>query len=377
MYKNLIPFILFFWLLFLSNTSRAQYQNQVVKDLKSTWKTYDKLSGYFVPFIDTNQAHTIYFELDLNPYKKFNLELSVPSRHSIYIDDQLVYVSDRSGTVVWAIDSLTERYKRSKIVLTIFNDDLKTSQISSYIAKKQRGKSGNLESTLIWDFRHRRHEMNVLTLSSFIILSLIVIYRTTSYRLFSEYFSIRKAMMVRQRFDLIGAHSPISPVTLVFSILYALMVGGTFLHLKLISLWSMDYIGWARLSEDPIVYGAQITIAAFLFMILKYPLIVMVTGIFNFQKYSDTHYFAYLRISLIAILIVLVSSITLSILSDQWMNGAWFIVRFIIAILMLVRLFYMALILNNKYNFSKLHLFTYLCSSEIIPLCLFVKSVLG
>jgi len=378
MHKVIVSFTLILLILLLVFTDiTAQRQNQVVKDLKTTWKTYNEPSGYFVPFINNGNYKAIYCELDLSPYKKFNLELRVPAKHSIYINNKFVHLSTELEIIVWPIDSLVKVYKAPEFILTIFSTDLNPDIVDSYIAKKEGDRSNQLDSLLTWYFRESGYGMNVLTLSSFIILALIVIYRTTSYRLFTEYFSISKAIMVRQRFDLVGAHSPLSPVTLLFVMLYALMVGATVLHLRLINLWTFESLGWFELSNTPLLYGIQVTFIAFLLMFLKYVLTIIVAGIYNFQKFSETHYFAYLRISLISMLVVLGISIVMSIIPDQWVGGAWFVGRFLLTILLLLRLLYMGLILNNKYNLSKIHLFTYLCSSEIIPLCLFTKSLLG
>ncbi|WP_407692841.1 DUF4271 domain-containing protein [Reichenbachiella agarivorans] len=111
-------------------------------------------------------------------------------------------------------------------------------------------------------------------------------------------------------------------------------------------------------------------------MLLKVPLIKILTSLFSVQKHSDVHYFTYLRLSLIIAFIAFIGSVLLFLSPDHSAEIAWEVYRYSLLVFLFIRLILMYLVLNNSFSFNKFHLISYLCSSEIIPLIILVKTLL-
>ncbi|MGL1888235.1 MAG: DUF4271 domain-containing protein [Reichenbachiella sp.] len=354
-----------------------QTENQyvVVKDLKSIWKVLNVETNQLQPFNASNDIHTLYFDLEFSAYKRYSLQLNLPKDHAVYLGGQLVYYVEKGQELNWRIDSLMSVYNSSQIVVSVFSNNLDPNVITSQIVKTQEYIDES-DSIFSWSKRGFTNSRNIIILSSLFVLSLVVFFRATSYRLFSEYVSISKSTKVRQRFDLIAAHAPWSPITLSFVLLYAVLIGGSVLNLMLITDVCFANVGGINLSSNPIVLESQVFLISFVLMGLKYPLILFLSKIFNFNKFIEIHFYSYLRFSLLCALGTFGMTIILFVLPVNLIGITWIVFQVILFVLITIRVVLMFLVLNNNYNFRKLHLFSYLCSAEIIPLCIVVKNLL-
>ncbi|MBU2914769.1 DUF4271 domain-containing protein [Reichenbachiella agariperforans] len=359
----------------MPNRLSASEGFSVIKDLRYSWKNHEPNLKILVPYLSTSSVPAVTFDLNLNQYMGAELMLIVPANHSIYIEAALMTVTERRDTLLWSVDSLRSYYDQPSINLILYSKSWDSQGVSSWVV--QTGDNVLVETgSELSEIYRSKGENDRMILASLTILSLMVIFRTYLYRLFHEYFLVSKSIRVRQNFELIAAQSPLSLITIGFIFLYAAFLAGAVLNLGLklgeTSHW-VAYFGFLPSSE---VQALLVFAIAFGLMILKVPLIGLMARVFGFQKAIEVHFFAYFRLSLLISFFAFSASIVVFVSSLDLAADLWFVVKLVVLIFLLIRLVLMYLILNNNLGVKKLHLISYLCSSEIIPLIIIVKTLL-
>ena len=360
-------------LVFLASYTFAEEQGEysIIKNLKWDWVQFDKIAKQNVPYLKQSKAKTISFDLDLNKNQKFIFKIDLPQNYFMWVEDQLVLFTTEDKKYELSIDSLFSNYKKNSISVSIFskkfNADLVQCQIVSKVLDITRSDSSFKVSE-----RENRYEMNIFIIATIFGLVGIVIFRSSNHRLFKEYFSLRKALQIRQNFELITAYGTFSWVTFWVLFLYALLIGVTITNLILFLPDGLS-IPLVERNSHPIVEGVKIGFLALLFISLKIPFLSVITRLFQLNKIKQSHFSAYFRQSLLLTVFVFLVSIW-----NGFYAGAVFeygIILFqILGITLLIgRALLLFLILNRIHGYRKLHLFAYLCSTELIPLILFFK----
>ncbi|PIB37287.1 hypothetical protein BFP72_18660 [Reichenbachiella sp. 5M10] len=377
--RNLVSFFFVGLLLLIGQAAWAQKTLHVVEDLKYSWKSYDEKLEQWIPYLSTSESHAVAVVLDLNDYQGSELLLVCPEGYSLFIQGQLVHVTADSDSLFWSIDSLKEAYRSPRIRVGLFSQQWQAAQVQTQVVRRAEHLLFEGEGLMHYWTRGTRKNGDVMILSSLLIFAMMVIFRTSLYRSFREYFSIGRAFAVRQRFELIASQSPFSLVNIGFMLLYALFVGGTMINvlLKFPAYATSTVWGIELSSASAVMAGVYASGGAFVAILLKAPLIEVLTRVFNFQKYSEVHFFAYFRLSLLIAFFSFLGSILLFVSSYSVSLYLFEVFQWGVLSLLVTRLVLMYLVLNNHYSFRKLHLISYLCSSEIIPLIIFVKTLLG
>ena len=208
---------------------------------------------------------------------------------------------------------------------------------------------------------------------SIVTMSLIAVFRAFYSRLFHEYLSVGKSLQLRQNFELAIAHAPLAWPNIGFIIFYSILIGSAAMTCDLFVPDSSLVFPFSIKHESSIHLGVKVSVYCFAFMIAKLLVITAGSELFKLKKVRLVHYFTYFRLSLILALISLSFSIINGIFGGLLINEWWNWIQLIVVLFWSGRLVLIYFVLNKIYTFRKLHLFSYLCSSELIPLLLFFK----
>lgn len=343
-----------------------------LKNLRWDWQVYDQDENHYVPYFKRTSVNAIRFELELNKYRNSYLKLSLPEKHFVWIQDELVFTNERKAIQYFSIDSLRDVYDVGRIHLTIYNSELDGNDIESVIVNREDSSLSimNKESNLA---REKNERLDLFIIISIAVLSLIAIFRSFNFRLFQEYFSIGKALQLRQNFDLIIAHAALAWPNIGFILFYSILVGSSVVTCDLFLPDSASFFPFSIKNESSLLLGLKISGFCFLLMVAKLLLISASSELFKLNKIRLVHFFTYFRLSIIIALAGFSFSVVNGIFGGILVKDWWDWVQLFIVVFWSARLLLIYFVLNKIYTFRKLHLFSYLCSSELIPLLLFFK----
>lgn len=368
-------FILVFLMTLLRSGSIANddlLSDVELRNLRWDWEAYDDEAKHYVPFFKYPDSKVVRFQLDFNKYRKAHVRLRLPENYFIWIQSHLIHHQKENCLIYFSLDSLRGVYGKSKVHMFIYSPNFKESEIGASVVNKDRVERIDAEETLLKK-RINDGRTNYFILISIITLSLIAILRAFYYRVFQEYTSWDKSLQQRQGFDLIIAHSPLAWPNLGFIIFYAVLIGNSIMNVALFMDESQQVLPFGLSSESAILSGFKFGGYCLLLIVLKLLLITVTSELFQIRKIRLLHFFTYFRLSLLIAIALFVFSIINGILDGGPVSEGWSLLRLLIILAWSARLILIFFVLNKIYTFRKLHLFSYLCSTELIPLLLFFK----
>lgn len=353
----------------IHNTSASDNE---LKNLRWEWEVYDEDAGHFVPYIEQESANAIRFVVDLNKYRLSYLKLDLPSNCFVWIDRKLVYSNSVKTMLYWRLDSLNDEYKKNKIFVTLYRDGFSGHLPNSTVVNRN---ADDLNSNVneVLKLRSDHGQLDKFIIVSIATLSLIALFRAFNFRLFREYLAFGKSIQLRQNFDLITAQAPLAWPNMAFILFYAFLVGNTIINIGFFTT-GQDYgIAFGLSPSNNISAGFNFTTICFLLMLGKLTIITIGAELFKISRIRTVHFFTYFRLSLMMALIAFCLSIVNGIFDGIIIREYWVVVQILVVMAWIGRMVLVFFVLNKIYTFRKLHLFSYLCSSELIPLLLFFK----
>lgn len=350
----------------------AEASDVELKNIRWDWEVFNHEAQQFVPYFKQPKTDAIRFKLDMNKYRNSYLRLTLPEKYFIWIQDELVFATTRPETKYFALDSLYGIYKMGSFYMSIYSEELDGNAIKSVIINKQDGEFPAVQKS-VYLKRKTNERQDIFIIISIVTMSLIAIFRAYFSRLFYEYLSIVKSLQLRQNFEIAIAHAPLAWPNIGFVLFYSILSGSTVMACDLFAADASLFFPFSIKHESSIYLGIKVSVYCALFMVAKLLLITAGTELFKLKKVRLVHYFTYFRLSLILALICFSLGIVNGIFAGKLVNEWWNWIQLIIVLFWSARLILIYFVLNKIYTFRKLHLFSYLCSSELIPLLLFFK----
>jgi len=343
----------------------------VLEDLRLSWKVFDRELGQLVPYLSNRTTTEIHFNLPTFKYSGDQLRLCLPPDHYLFFNNQLVRAVRVGSCMEYKIDSLIKAAQNRTIQVSIQSLDLHASEIQTLIIDQNRANNfRDHHNTPKISMRPDENASEFILLSIF-FLGLLVIVRAQRYKLFSDYFSWSHAFSISRKSDVLFAQSPLARERLIFIGLYSLLL--SFSVIFLLS-GAINYMGSIKnYFSDTYLQIALLALVVFFMMFIKLPLIRMVSSLFQLKQLQDLHFYTYFRLSLIISIVLFATTISIKIFNLNTTLQSSVFIPIAGYTAFIVRSLIVFLALNNKLSFSKLHLFFYLCTTEIVPLILFIN----
>lgn len=367
---------IFLFIALLSSTtiSYAQLPNSgetiVIADLSYEWLVYDKEEGILFPYMGEQDIHDIYFQIPTDKYAGFHLQIFSNPGDFLYVNGKLCAEISSSGLVI-SLDSMKAKIK-NELLFSIYSYNLEPTKVKTEVVKFDSGLGVSSGRVLVTDARLGIKDHDYLKLAFITVFGLLVIFRTVNVKLFNEYFAVHHAYSLRQRFEIITSQSFLSVYNLSYILLFACLISVSLLGLWQINPQSM-MIDLDQYSSRPLTKVILIFIGSIVLIIIKLPLITVFNSLFQLRKVRDLQYAIFIRHSLILSALIF----CLSVFNFGWdgevVESYEGLISGLIFVLLWLQVLVTFLVLNSQLNFHKLHLFAYLCSTEIIPLIVFLK----
>lgn len=370
--------VLIFVFLFycLSEISAQQDKRHItVENLRSEWLVLSNERNQLTPYIkEIHSPTSIHVLLNLNKYSEYHLVIEVPEKASLFIENQIVAYQKSLDVLHLSIDSLKAIYEKDQIVVSVFSKKNLSEKLKIIIKDfdPYRGESfRNVD--LSSDLRSQYSFGDFGILSILIIMIFGISLQASQGYIFNEYFNLKKVISLKPKSEILYSVSLFSTQNLLFMMFYGVTMGFSITNLI------------ARVAPNALIqYGYMTTFKVFLlafvlsliftlFMILKYLQLKLITDVFMFRKATPIHFYEYLRFTMIISFTFFLLALVNNFSQGMVLNRHLMITTYLFVFLLIVRSILIFFKLNKLQTFRKLHLFSYLCSTEIIPLIILLK----
>jgi hypothetical protein len=358
-------------LLFVAHCGNAQ----VLENYEGKWSnsTEQSVLGSIVQKQVTLAANTF-------PQSFFRFK--VPGNSTLFVDGRLWDMIQNDTTFFIATSEFKKEFGKDSLLITVVSDKFKLRNFDLEIAKVARNrveeKQVNFEAKLMaFEKRQLVQPMkDFIAVSLLIILMLLGIYRRIYPYLLGVLLQPLSVIKAEDFSESGGLQKVFSFDIIYFLFLLAMIIAHSLV--VGIVIFRPDWIEiWGGLSSLSLLSLWIIT--SFLLLavtILKFSVIKLIVYLFELGKSEFAHFFYLLRLISFGFGFVLLATTFLVINDISELEIVFTQLIQVVFWAYLIGVFGLFLIMMNRLNFKKYHLFTYLCLSEIIPFLVLTKWVL-
>lgn len=357
---------------------------ETIRNLQNDWLLYDWERASYVPYILNTpfQANSLSFLLGTEENAGYSLRLCIQKGASLFIEQNIITKFNQAGCYNFSIDSIHQRYAKKKVFITIYHPLLKKELTRTHIINDlSERRSDELKDRDIIQLQARGKGIfndffiiGLLLISAF-VAALFNLYPKT----FHDFYKLDKTFSLKSRDESRLVSSPINGITLVFLFVYSVVF--SFL---IIVIWHqlggvpkfLGFVNFSNLSGMGISW-AIFSVLIFIAILAKYIVISAVTSLFNIKDFASIHFFDFIRMSQVFMIFILimVSLLELSFQSYQEIGFKLVIYLAIFFSIIIVLVLFFKLLRSS--TFRNIHLFSYLCTTEILPLLIGFKIFLN
>ncbi|WP_225444025.1 DUF4271 domain-containing protein [Echinicola arenosa] len=319
-------------------------------------------------------------ELDITDFPKASFDIQVPKESAVFLGDKLWFYTKSDTNFITSmktIEGLIQSDSLGKVELLIYKSGIDEDAISikKGIFKKASGvtEGKNAEGNLL---RIKDEVKDFLIVALIVILALVAIFKVTYPLVFQS--ALRPVAVFSDEFSDSSSGGKVFSSDVLFYLLVFSMLVSLFI---MSAIHFMDVPLLEEFLEGNLNYLFLVWLSGTaIFMVLsflKYFWIKLFAVIYQLDRLDFSQFFYLVRGLLIVLLFLFVVIFGFYLQGttamDQIMNYA--VTLFLLVYLLgIFRLFYLML---KKVPFKSYHLFSYLCTSEMVPFLLIVKIVMG
>lgn len=359
------------FLLILPFSIVAQIPYDFVSDLEQRWLVEEE--GALVPYTGNRSSDVIHFKIESSDCLGCQLLIETSAKGTLYLDHRPISILNQ-GAYFFSHDSLIASGNNEEALISFYSPSEATS-ITTYLVKDQIALERFQSSAEIFatPLKKGNEFAQFFIISSILILILFTTLKNLYPRLSTDFFSVTRTVSSRnldevvfklrftEKYNLwmIGFHA------IIFSFLLLSLghlTGGLFIpYMDIPSTLAGSFVKWFVLA---IMLAVLITSQSVLLSIFN--------GVFGFD-FRSIHFYNHLRYSAIIggvfllLLVILYQGFKIE------NAGFYTTLVYIATALLALRLFFVFQKLMSSRSNTILHLFSYLCATELIPLVIVIK----
>lgn len=346
---------------------------QILENYESKWKSSREES-----WLGSNNQ--IELKLDLNAFPQSELQITLPSESTVFIDQKLWQLTTVDTVIFRKVQDLKAEFGKETVNFTVVSPNLNSinASVKKVVGREQINEKGQYSERIpLVDRFVPQSVKDFYVTGLFVILFFLALYKL-AYPFLLAFMVQPLAIISAEDFSDSGNLQKFFSFDIIF---YLLIVGMMISEAAVLSLviFKKDWLEtWIGLDYASLVMIWLLGAFAVLFLIiLKFIVIRVISYLFDLGKAEFSHFFYLLR------LIVFGCSLVILV-------GAYFVINnysgLELALSILIQgLFWgyifgvlgLFLIMMNRLSFKKYHLFTYLCIAELIPFLILSKWIMN
>lgn len=359
--------------------SQSAVEMVPIEDLQSHWLTVDRTGKSYVPYVLGSSLNYPVIGLLLNTTSKAGLilECCVPQGTSVFVNNQIVDHSDTRICRFYNIDSLGALYAQDDVFISFYKKNISPSSLTTRLLIKQP--LAQTVPTADRTAQILKRPVSGFTNFFFSIILVIAGYYAfliNQYpKAYRDFFNFSKAFSPTLKEEKILSQRTMNTANALFLWGHSMIVG-----LVIILFWNAlggipDVFGFVGLHsfKSSLLSWLILSLIVYVTIGLKYLLIKTLCSLLNFEKIAQIHFFDFFRLSMMfaSPVLVVLTVIHLNVLDYQ--ITPYRVLLYVFIALLVARIVVLLLKLIGGSSFRKIHLISYLCTTEILPLLIGVR----
>lgn len=341
----------------------------VVKDLSHDWFFYDKGSKSYLPLVSRGlfKENTIHFDITPSQYLNGLLHIKSDKPLSVFINNGIVDIVQ--GEKYYSLDSLSRAYNGQPLHIALYNKNLNVFGINAEVVKMTPGSQTHLsESVVVVKPRGENLFQNFMVGGLIVVAAFLAALYNYFPRTVSDFFKATKAFSLRESDENLIKSRPLNQVNLLFYLYLSFLIALVLMFISNVGDIHMETsLFYPRGFLDGMWKWVKLSLILFGWFIAKLLLVSNMSALFRLGNFSVSHFINYVRLTLfiftIGLIIIILSYYGFEVLSTSYYRG----VLSIIFVLMGLRVLILFFKLLSTASYKTLHLFSYLCGTEVIP----------
>jgi len=362
--KHSLYLILFLGLL----TTEVYGQGFLVeKDLKLDWTFYDEKEQNTLPFLDNNSnaPFAIHLNVAMNFGRETYLLLEIPANTSLFIENRFMVHYPVKSNKYFSLDSLKSTLTQENLYLTLFRNDGFDAPPASSIGYLHQTFDRAMNVNPI-NTRNMDRKSDYLKVIILIIFTFFVIVHSLFPTELLDFYSLSSLVTFRFTDTYLTKFRNITKIQTLVIVFQAAMLSGV----MIISLhYYNNPLGDSFIMASNPLWGWLVVFAITLTLIfLKYALISIMSHLFGMTDRINFYFIEYLRMAMIFYTAIFIALSYVVINHFYSLSSILNTVIIIVIVFNFVRLIIIYFKFHGNMSIKNLHLFSYLCSTELIPI---------
>ena len=342
--------LILFTVFFFIDSGNLHAQSEEIQ-----WYTFSENYKTYIPVKEPGNKIRFFLNLEA---ENTSLLVKAPETSALFLENKLLSGLGPDKPFIANLDSLALIYRLDSVFITIYNAK-SLKGLETYLINHDLNE--NSENQVVLRVRSANRDFYIF---GFVFVLLIAAIVRLNASLQSVYLlSIRQLFLSQIVDNPFYTNSFFSVESVRFYVVISLALSLTGLYFS----ETLDYylpMPDKQSFMSHFIYWIIYSIVTYFIFYVKFLLYKFLSGIYNFRRYTLIQNYDFMRIS------VIISAVYFLILFiDLFLININLILLLIIPLLaILIYLFVAYKKLNKIYSHTKLHLFSYLCVSEMVPL---------
>ncbi|GEM_PF-2566761 len=349
----------------------ASYAERIINiyDLEDTW--YFNQGDLSLPYVKGNglNPEAIHFSFDFNRFSGKKIDISHEYPFSVFIEGQLIFASEAKQGVFWDVDSLKDVFSNENVLVTIFSKNKSYDLLKTTIVKESL--ISNSPNEILQNTLKTNHNLSDFLFILIILLVIFTILLNSNRNAFNDFYSLDLILSGRVKDESIYRLKLFSQGNMILFLFHSGII--SFFVLLITRFAFRSYAAQVEIFHSTILNWSTLTFLVLFAFLIKYVFIKYIGMLFDLGSAVNYYFYEYMRMSMMFFIVVLgITSITIISLPYLSENILSLLVKITI-IFMFTRFIILFIRIGKHATFKKVHLFSYLCTTEMIPIIIGLK----
>ncbi|TRX53655.1 DUF4271 domain-containing protein [Fulvivirga sp. M361] len=362
-----LSFILSFFV--LQSLAIGAIDTVQVKDLSDEWVYYDSWEGVYMPLVENGifQGNTIHFECEKKEFLDYYLRVISPGEVTVFINNRLIY-GISNDTLFMSVNEI-KRKVGYPATITLYAPNIVPSTISTDIVRLSNESLDQLADVPLTFKREVSSFPDFFTTAIILLLACAAVLYNYFPRVFAEFFKASKAFSFRETDENLLKSKPVSQINLFFYLFFSLLAALVILSLTHLGQFTSSSSGlfFFESYSNGIWEWFKLMLIIFVWLVVKFILVSNTSWLFQLGGFVNNHFYNYIRINFIMLIGVLLAIVIFYFTYETPNTSHYRSVFFFGYALMGLQVVMVSLKLLTVSSFKKVHLFSYLCTTELVP----------
>jgi len=367
--RKIILYSLLFSLISISNVF-GESDTLLVRDLSRDWVFFDNKTEEFLPLVEKSvfKGNTIFFWLSLEDYANTSLHVtSVDQSVSLFVDNKLLDVVE--GNMLIPVNNIFQDFHANRVKVTIYSSKLNPYKVDTKLVDiVEESVSPLSQDNIIVLPRDKAVFDNFFVVGCTILIVFLAALFNFFPRVLADFFKFSKAINPREVEENLIKSRPLSQINLLFYLFISVLI--SLFIIGIINFGDFKYsLSFFRPNSVPdgLWKWLQTSVILFLCIIVKLGLIHYFSKLYRIHNFLNTHFFNYMRLSMVLFSLSIAALIGSRYIFFALQPSHYSLLLGVFYVLMAVNILIIYLKLINSVSSKKIHLFSYLCGTEIVP----------